>query len=136
MAASFRSLALRGLSNNMTFSKFTVARTYAKKVVGKVGAPGAQKARLEVENDPEKLLNYCCGANIYAEGTDPEIKPNSEYPDWLWNLRTEPGGVDLSELDNNSKYYWRRLQRLTAVRNRRIGKRLQKLNDIQFPESK
>jgi large subunit ribosomal protein L54 len=26
------------------------------------------------------------GANIFKEGSDPKIQPDSEYPDWLWHL--------------------------------------------------
>ena len=26
------------------------------------------------------------GANILKDGVDPKIRPDSEYPDWLWHL--------------------------------------------------
>ncbi|GFO07752.1 39S ribosomal protein l54, mitochondrial [Plakobranchus ocellatus] len=110
------------------------ARTYAKKLVGKVGSAAAQKTRMEVETDPQKLLTHCCGANIYVEGDDPELKKDSDYPEWLWNLRTERGGADLSELDPNTMAYWRRLTKLTAQRNTRVSKRLTKLKAIQYPD--
>merc|ERR1712154_146183 len=119
----------------LTFSKYFAIRCYAKKIVSKVGAPGAQKARLPVEEDADKLLKFCCGANIYQEGSDPELKPDSEYPEWLWTLRTEPGGVPLEELDPNTKQYWRRISKYPLLRNRRIAKRLDKLREINYPES-
>ena len=100
---------------------------------GKVGT-GAQKVRMEVETDPQKLLSKCCGANIFVEGSDPEIKPDHEYPEWLWNLRTERGGTELSELDPNTMAYWKRLSHLTNQRNARVSKRLQKLKAIQYPD--
>lgn len=28
----------------------------------------------------------CTGANIFTEGTDPTLKPDDEYPEWLWEL--------------------------------------------------
>lgn len=46
-----------------------------------------------VETNPFKLVEYCCGSNIYKEGEDVKLKPESEYPDWLWTLNT---GIRLS----------------------------------------
>lgn len=105
--------------------------------VSKVGAAAsAKKAKMEVETDPEKLINFCCGANIYVDGKDPEIKPDSEYPDWLWNLRLDRKAEDLSELDPNTPEYWTRLSRISFVRNIRIQKRLKRLKDVQYPNDK
>lgn len=102
-----------------------------------MSAQAAQKTVVtEVESDPKKLLNYCCGANIFIEGSDPEIKPDSEYPEWLWTLRTERGGQNLSELDSSTSIYWKRLSRMTQVRDTRVRKRLQKLKELQFAEEK
>ena len=48
-----------------------------------------QKAILDVEEDAHKLVSQVCGLN-YQEDTEPVmIKPDSEYPDWLWTI-----GVD------------------------------------------
>ncbi|KAK0070351.1 39S ribosomal protein L54 mitochondrial [Biomphalaria pfeifferi] len=110
------------------------SRSYAKKIVSKVGAQAAKKTRIEVETDPEKLLKYCCGANIYIEGKDPELKPDSEYPDWLWNLRIERGGTKLSELNPETPAYWKRLSRINYTNNIRIKTRLQRLKAIQYPD--
>ena len=43
----------------------------------------------QVENDTEKLVNFVCGSNIMKQGQDIEIKPDAEYPDWLWNMKLE-----------------------------------------------
>merc|ERR1711974_216401 len=51
---------------------------------GKAAAGG--KVTLEVETDPYKLQKYCCGSNYFLEGEDVELKPDSEYPDWLWKM--------------------------------------------------
>lgn len=48
----------------------------------------AAKVSLEVEKDPHKLVNYVCGSNIMQTGEDIKLKPDSEYPDWLWNVYT------------------------------------------------
>lgn len=77
--------------------------------MGKIGAPAA-KVRLEVETDPNKLCNFLCGGNIYKEGSDPPLKPDSEYPEWLWSLRLERGEVPLDQLDKDSWEYWLRLR--------------------------
>lgn len=48
-----------------------------------------EKKVLPVETDPVRLVNYVCGTNMLKEGgEDIQIKPDSEYPDWLWTIRT------------------------------------------------
>jgi len=56
-----------------------------KKTSGK-GGPVIEKAEIPVETDAKKLVKFVCGSNILKEGEDVELKPDSEYPDWLWNL--------------------------------------------------
>jgi large subunit ribosomal protein L54 len=34
----------------------------------------------------EMSKEVCTGVNIFTEGEDPELKPDDEYPDWLWDL--------------------------------------------------
>ncbi|XP_029169676.1 LOW QUALITY PROTEIN: 39S ribosomal protein L54, mitochondrial [Nylanderia fulva] len=77
----------------------------------------ARKKILPVETDVNRLLTYVCGTNLYKEGgEDVKIKPDSEYPDWLWTLRTGPPPT-LEELDPNTKQYWRKLRLLGLRRN-------------------
>ncbi|CAK9822924.1 39S ribosomal protein L54, mitochondrial [Anthophora retusa] len=76
-----------------------------------------QKVELPVEKDVNKLLTYVCGSNIYKEGEDVKLKPDSEYPEWIWNIRTEP--PKLEELDPNTKQYWRYIRRKALVQNNR-----------------
>jgi large subunit ribosomal protein L54 len=64
-----------------------------------------------VETDVNKLVNYVCGTNIYKEGEDVKIKPDSEYPSWLWTIRTGPP-PSLEEMDPNTKQYWRKMRLL------------------------
>lgn len=72
---------------------------------------------LPVEKDVNRLLTHVCGTNIYKEeGEDIKIKPDSEYPNWLWTLRTGPP-PRLEDLDVNAKQYWRRLRLLGLKRN-------------------
>lgn len=71
---------------------------------------------LEVETDPYKLCNFVCGANYFKEGEDPPIKPDSEYPEWLFSLHIDRKPIELSELSKDDMYYWRRLRRINMRR--------------------
>ncbi|XP_046662155.1 39S ribosomal protein L54, mitochondrial-like [Homalodisca vitripennis] len=84
----------------------------SKKLKGKAGGASFEKIRLPVETDAKKLVTHLCGSNLLAEGgEDIELKPDSEYPDWLWNLyigKTK----SLSELDPETIEYWHKLRAL------------------------
>lgn len=67
----------------------------SKKKVGK-GGPVLEKSELPVETDAKVLVKFVCGSNILKEGQDVELKPDSEYPDWLWNLNI---GIILNNLN-------------------------------------
>ncbi|KAL5244268.1 hypothetical protein ACI65C_011678 [Semiaphis heraclei] len=92
----------------------------SKKKLGK-GGPVLEKSEMPVETDAKKLVNFVCGSNILKEGQDIELKPDSEYPDWLWNLNID-GPVPLQELDPNSKQYWLRVRTLSMRRNNLLNK--------------
>jgi hypothetical protein len=47
-----------------------------------------EKKIIPVETDSQKLVSYVCGSNLFKEGDDIKLKPDEEYPDWLWTLRT------------------------------------------------
>lgn len=79
-----------------------------KKKLGKLG-PSVEKKVLPVEKDPVRLTTFLCGSNIYKTGEDVKLKPDSEYPEWLWSLRTGPP-PPLEELDPNSMEYWSRVR--------------------------
>ncbi|XP_059056067.1 large ribosomal subunit protein mL54 [Achroia grisella] len=87
-----------------------------KKKAGKLTT--MEKKVLPVETDPEKLVNYVCGSNIYTTGEDVKIKDDSEYPEWLWTLRTEP--VPIEQLDPNTKEYWLRVRAAGMKRNNKL----------------
>ncbi|VVC87910.1 unnamed protein product [Leptidea sinapis] len=86
-----------------------------KKKGGKVGT--VEKKLLPVETDPEKLVNFVCGSNIYVTGED--VKEDSEYPDWLWSLNTgKPPRIE--DLDPNTKEYWKRVRAAGMRRNNKL----------------
>ncbi|XP_046574441.1 39S ribosomal protein L54, mitochondrial-like [Haliotis rubra] len=128
MAACIRCACALAKINLLSVGKTSVSKisvaNYAKKMAGKGGAKmGAQrvaKVLLEVETDAAKLTNYCCGANIDVHGKDPELKADSEYPDWLWSLRTERSPPKLSEYEEDSLEMWRRKKKLALRRKNHL----------------
>ncbi|CAH8575325.1 unnamed protein product [Schistosoma guineensis] len=81
----------------------------------------AKIREINVETDPEKIVNCCCINYRIGEQPIPLkpdkygffiINPRSEYPDWLWKLRTDRGSPPLEEVDKNSYYYWRRIRKM------------------------
>lgn len=60
-------------------------------------------------NFSDENQEVCNGANIYKEGKDPVIKPDSEYPEWLKTLKTEV--TPLEQLSVDDKSYWRRMRK-------------------------
>ncbi|KAK2178098.1 hypothetical protein NP493_563g04058 [Ridgeia piscesae] len=105
--------------------------TGAKGAKAMAAAGGVQRKRLEVETDPEKLCKFVCGGNIYKEGSDPELKPDSEYPDWLWELRTERGSVPLEELEPDTYKYWQCLRHTEMKRVAKLRKAKHKFKDFR-----
>ncbi|KOB67702.1 Mitochondrial ribosomal protein L54 [Operophtera brumata] len=88
-----------------------------KKKGGKLGA--VEKKEMPVEGDPERLVSFVCGSNIYTTGEDVPIKADSEYPEWLWALRTG-GARPLAELDPDTKEYWLRVRAAGMRRNNKL----------------
>ncbi|KAK7017964.1 Mitochondrial ribosomal protein L54 [Halocaridina rubra] len=101
-------------------------RNYARPLITskkkmKLG-PAIEKVRLPVETDAEKLVNYVCGSNPVKENPqDIKLKDDSEYPDWLWTLRTGKP-PPLEEMDPNTKQYWRRLRTMAMKRKNVLRK--------------
>uniref|UniRef100_T1JHA5 Large ribosomal subunit protein mL54 n=1 Tax=Strigamia maritima TaxID=126957 RepID=T1JHA5_STRMM len=94
-------------------------RNTAGGVIGGKGGPMTlfEKKKLPVETDAKKLVEYVCGSNIYKEGTDIKIGPDSEYPDWLWTLHIDKA-LPLNQLDpeRDNFYYWKRVHRINKKR--------------------
>nr|CAB3263988.1 39S ribosomal protein L54, mitochondrial [Phallusia mammillata] len=55
--------------------------------------------------DAHLLTTRCCGLNKFKEGEDPELKPDSEYPDWLWDIKLGKP-EHYTEMDPTTKEYW------------------------------
>lgn len=50
-----------------------------------------------------------------------QLKPDSEYPDWLWTLNVDRI-IPLEEMDPNTKQYWRRLRKMALRHNNQLAK--------------
>ena len=62
---------------------WVAARGLAKKAKkGEAAVPARQAA--EAPSSPVVI-----GLNILKEGQDPELRPDSEYPEWVWTLHQE-----------------------------------------------
>uniref|UniRef100_A0AC35TNP6 39S ribosomal protein L54, mitochondrial n=1 Tax=Rhabditophanes sp. KR3021 TaxID=114890 RepID=A0AC35TNP6_9BILA len=86
-----------------------------------------------VESDAEKLCKFVC-INYYTEVKEhgPAIKPDSEYPAWLFELDLSPA-KELEDLDPevDGWNYYRALRTRQIEQNRRIKKLQTKFLHIQ-----
>ncbi|XP_023305075.2 39S ribosomal protein L54, mitochondrial [Lucilia cuprina] len=118
---SLRLASQRCVQPSLIVRCFAAAPTPKKlKKLGKLG-PIMEKKEIPVETDANKLVNYVCGSNILKTGEDIKLKPDSEYPDWLWTLNVDRI-VPLEEMDQNTKQYWRRLRKMALRRNNQLAK--------------
>lgn len=79
-------------------------------------ATGKRRFRLAVETDPHKLVNYCCGLNYHIDESPIKLKPDNEYPDWLWKLRLTPKPKSW-EMEKGTKEYYYTLAKEGKQRN-------------------
>ncbi|XP_012275623.1 39S ribosomal protein L54, mitochondrial [Orussus abietinus] len=116
-----RNLLALPLQYGRQFRGYAVEAPFFGKSKKKKGGPVGEKKEIPVETDVSKLLTFVCGSNILKEGKDVELKPDSEYPDWLWTIKTGPL-PPLEEMDPDSLQYWRRVRKLAMARNNQLAK--------------
>jgi|Transcript_23553 large subunit ribosomal protein L54 len=61
-------------------------RTFIRPMAKKAAAPAKAKKAEPLKVDKGKLETTVYGLNILKGGTDPPILPDSEYPDWVFQL--------------------------------------------------
>ena len=88
-----------------------------------IAQPTQQRQYLDVERDGAVLTDYLVGGNILREGTDPKLKPDTEYPEWLWSMRTVRGAKPLEEIEPDSEEYWRYMKVKDRLRRKMTMKK-------------
>ncbi|KAI5931348.1 large ribosomal subunit protein mL54 [Manis javanica] len=104
-----------------------LVRDYAKKPVikgtkgGKGGVVSEALKDPDVCTDPIQLTTHAMGVNIYKEGQDVVLKPDAEYPEWLFQMNVGAPKT-LEELDPETREYWRLLRKQNIWRHNRLSK--------------
>uniref|UniRef100_H2ZFF4 Large ribosomal subunit protein mL54 n=1 Tax=Ciona savignyi TaxID=51511 RepID=H2ZFF4_CIOSA len=120
----------------------TTPRNFAKKkLIGSDSGRGTKMAKVVVETpkpirDTELLVTRCCGLNKYVEGEDPVLKPDEEYPDWLWTIHTGKPKTFL-DMDPDTKEYWYALKLANRVQRNKAKKGIRfytppKMHELSF----
>uniref|UniRef100_A0A8C7EG90 Large ribosomal subunit protein mL54 n=1 Tax=Nothoprocta perdicaria TaxID=30464 RepID=A0A8C7EG90_NOTPE len=89
-------------------------------------AKGKSVAKEEVTGpavctDPVLLATHAMGVNIYKEGPEVALKPDSEYPAWLFEINLNPP-KKLEDMNPESLEYWRRLRKYDTWRRNKLKK--------------
>uniref|UniRef100_A0A8D2M4D7 Large ribosomal subunit protein mL54 n=1 Tax=Zonotrichia albicollis TaxID=44394 RepID=A0A8D2M4D7_ZONAL len=85
------------------------------------GVPKEALKGPEVCTDPTMLATHAMGVNYFKEGPEVALKPESEYPDWLFKIHLGPP-KKLEELDPDSLEYWRRLRKYNTWQRNKLKK--------------
>ncbi|NXP20492.1 RM54 protein, partial [Scytalopus superciliaris] len=85
------------------------------------GAPKETVKGPEVCTDPTMLATHAMGVNYFKEGPEVALKPDSEYPEWLFKIHLGPP-KKLEELDPDSLEYWRRLRKYNTWQSNKLKK--------------
>ena len=73
-----------------------------------------------METDTAKLRTHCCGLNYRTEGPEVELKPDSEYPDWLFTMRVERPEPTSDQLEPGTMEYFFATREEARLRKSRL----------------
>ncbi len=65
----------------------------------------------DIETDTAKLATHCCGLNYKLEGEEVALKPESDYPDWLWTMNVKRPRPASHELEYGTMEYFETLKK-------------------------
>lgn len=102
-----------------------------------VGGPLDKKAEKSwFEEDAEKLCKYVC-INYMADAKEPgpPIKPDSEYPSWLFEMQIDPLKlVEDMDPENDGWDYYVQVRKRNLAQAKRMKRLTRKFIHLQHPE--
>uniref|UniRef100_A0A8C2T1R3 Large ribosomal subunit protein mL54 n=1 Tax=Coturnix japonica TaxID=93934 RepID=A0A8C2T1R3_COTJA len=75
----------------------------------------------ELVTDPATLANFAVGVNYLQDAPMVPLRPDAEYPEWLFQMHLGPP-KKLQELDPDSLQYWRRLRKHNSWQRNKLKK--------------
>lgn len=78
--------------------------------------------RTNYSTDPSTLPTTCPGLNYKKTGDEVVLKPDLEYPDWLWSLGGPKKDIKEMSFETDGKTYTRRLRKMKLRENNMIRK--------------
>ena len=78
-------VASRAAAHQHAHPALGAARGLAKKAKPS-GKPGGASDAAKAAKAAASASNQVIGTNIMKDGQDAELRPDSEYPDWVWTL--------------------------------------------------
>lgn len=89
--------------------------------------------KFETEKDPNKLISYLCGSNYRIDegcGEDVKLKPDSEYPEWLFTMDVKRPKPMSYEMEAGTIEYWEQVKKEAMAKQRVLmKKKVFKLSD-------
>ncbi len=79
-----------------------------------------------METDTHKLATHCCGLDYRVDGEDPELRPDAEYPDWLFAMDVRRPLPTSDQMEPGTMEYYLQLREEHNQRFRRLHSKRRK----------
>ena len=99
----FQNATIRTL--NTTASRFPPKKKGKAMKGGKGGADKGGEFNSPTVTDPEQLQTVCVGLQLEEGAPEIALKPDDEYPDWLWEMSVEPKFLPEHFTPDTEDYY-------------------------------